>query len=126
MRTMKSWAARLATLLLATAAPAHADQVRFTGQTTADGLLIRDALQNILRFAYATRQCTTLTAVEANVLDAYEPQDPMYRVGSGQITYESWSATLCGETIKFLISFWPSVEGGTMFGIGYPYPPDAP
>lgn len=108
-------------------APAQADQVHFQGQTTANATLIKDTLQNILTFAHASKNCRTITAVDATILPPdYLPENPKYRVGVDPVTYEAWSATLCGETVKFLISFWSSVEGGTMFSIGFPYPADAP
>jgi hypothetical protein len=104
-----------------------ADQVHFNGQTTANDLLIKDTLENILLFARATEKCSSLEAVDAVILPTnYAPSDPHYRAGKGTVTYESWNATLCGKHIKFLISFWPSSEGGTMFAVGYPYPRDAP
>jgi hypothetical protein len=109
------------------AGQARAGQVQFTGSTTANQLLIKDTLQNILQFSYTRSKCETLSTVNANVLPKnYVPSDPKYRVGNPPVIYESWSATLCGEQLKFLVSFWPSPEGGTMFGIGFPYPPDAP
>jgi hypothetical protein len=112
---------------LVAASPAWADQVHFTGQTTATPQLIKDTLQNILLFSHTTKKCDTLSAVESTILPkTYVPTDPKYRVGQPPIVYESWYATLCGEQTKFLISFWPSPEGGTMFSVGYPYPPDAP
>jgi hypothetical protein len=106
---------------------ASPQQVRFTGRTTADAVLIGDALGNILRFASASRNCQALSAVEASVLPAdYVPGDPKYRVGEGKVVYERWDANLCGEVTTFLVHFWPSPQGGTMFSVSYPYPPDAP
>ena len=109
------------------AAPARADQVRFTGNTTADTTLIRDALQNILRFGYATQNCSSLEAVEATLLPtSYKPKDAATRPEQGNGTYESWIATLCGKPEKFLLTFWPAEQGGTMLAITHPYPEDAP
>ena len=118
----------LAMMLFAAASPAAADQVRFTGRTSAtDPILIRDALQNILRYAHATQQCTTLSSVEASVLPAdYRPADPRYRVADGPVTYERWDAVLCGRSTPFLVGFWPAPEGGTMFQVSHPIPDDLP
>ena len=109
------------------AAPAHADQVRFTGQTTADDLLVRDTVQYILKFGYAAWNCPTLEAVEAVILpSSYKPTGAATRPEAGRGTYESWNATLCGKKVRFLVTFWPANQGGMMFTIGHPYPEDAP
>jgi hypothetical protein len=109
------------------AAPATADQVRFTGNTTADTTLIRDALQNILLVGQAQLKCTSLEAVEATILSPkYRPPEAYAQPDKRKSTYESWNATLCGRPTKFLITFWPADDGGTMFAVGYPYPRDAP
>ena len=109
------------------AQPARADQVHFTGTTTASETLIRDTLQTILRTAYLRTRCAALSSVDAAILSpGYRPKDSRYRVGEGKRTYERWSVVLCGKTIKYLITFWPAADGGTMFSIGDPYPPDAP
>ncbi len=113
--------------LLCLPAPSQADPVRFTGRTTADARLAKDTLQNILLFSSASMKCDSLSHVEARVIQpGYVPADPKYRVGTGKVVHESWTATLCGKRVKFLISFWGAADGGTDFGIGYPYPPDAP
>lgn len=102
--------------------PARADQVHFTGHTTVDELVIRDALQNILRVAVAREQCNQLSAVEARVLPAdYRPADPAYRVAP-DARYERWEVTLCGRVVPFLLGFWSAPEGGTMFQVGHPFP----
>lgn len=107
--------------------PASADQVHFTGETTADASLIKDTLQNIMRYAYAAQGCSAFGAVEASVLPAsYKPKDSSTRPEKGKGTYESWTATLCGKPTKLLITFWPADDGGTMFAVGFPYPADAP
>jgi len=105
---------------------ASADQVRFTGQTRADGVLAKDILQNVLRYAFATDKCSSLTEVEASTLSGYQPADTRYRVGKGTIIYERWTATLCGKKVKFLVSYWPVESGGSDFALGVPYPADAP
>lgn len=116
----------LAGLIMGVAAPALADQVHFTGQTRANGVLIKDILQNILRYSSVAEKCSSLTDVEATVLSGYQPADTRYRVGQGVIIYERWTATLCGKKVNFLISFWPVSGGGSDFALGIPYPSDAP
>jgi hypothetical protein len=123
------YATGLAGLALLVSAPpaAPADQVHFTGETTAGEVLIRDTLQTIAQFAYSSRNCRSVSAVEARILpEDYVPANPQYRLGTGKVVRETWTATLCGEKTRFLISFWPDGKGGTFFGIGYPYPDDAP
>lgn len=117
----------LAALLCFTATPAAAQQVRFTGYTTAEPTLIRDTLNQLVRHAAATQACTELTAVEAAVLPPdYRPADPRYRAAAEgaaeDVTYERWDAMLCGRTVAYLVGFWPSPEGGTMFQLSHPFP----
>ena len=109
------------------AVPVTAEQLRFSGQSTADMALIKDTLGHIQVVGQGQRDCGVISAVDASILpEGYSPADSGYRVGQGKVTYESWSATMCGETVKFLISFWPASDGGTMFAVGYTYPSDAP
>lgn len=116
----------IAAALTVCAIPAMAEQLRFTGRTTANLDLIKDTLRHIQLIGQARNDCGVISAVEA----AVHPQDfqpaEAYRVGEGQVTYETWSATMCDTEVKFLISFWAAPEGGTMFAVGYPYPADAP
>jgi hypothetical protein len=107
--------------------PARADRVRFTGNTTADVTLIKDALHNIVLYRVAKDQCSSLESVEAKILSpSYKPADAATRPEAGKGTYESWTATLCGKPTKVLMTFWPADDGGTMFAITAPYPADAP
>ena len=103
-----------------------AEQLRFTGQTTANLELIKDTLRHIQLIGQAQNDCDVISAVEATV----HPEDFLpskaYRVGEGQVIYETWSTIMCGSEVQFLISFWPAPEGGMMFAVGYPYPADAP
>ncbi len=109
------------------ATPAMAEQLRFTGRTTANVVLIKDALRHIQLIGQGQRECGIISAVEASVLpESYSPSEAAYRVGDGPVIYESWSTTMCGDVVKFLISFWPAPDGGTLFAVGYPYPADAP
>ena len=108
------------------AQPAHADQVAFTGNTTANVTLIKDALHNILLYADATAHCSSLESVEARVISpAYKPADAATRPEAGKGTYESWTVSLCGKPTRFLLTFWPASDGGTMFAVTVPYPADA-
>lgn len=114
----------LIALPLLFAAPARADQVHFTGVTTVDAVVIRDALQNILMVAVASERCNALSAVEASVLPPdYRP--PAAHAGAhAGARYERWDVTLCGRVVPFLLGFWNAPDGGTMIEIGYPYPAD--
>jgi hypothetical protein len=106
--------------------PAYADQIRFTGQTTADETLIQDALRNVMLIA-AAEHCTSLEGVQAKILSpGYKPAATASRPEGENATYEAWTATLCGKPTKFLITFWPAEDGGTMLAVGYPYPKGAP
>ena len=118
------WLGAAAALMLGS--PAQADQVRFTGTTTADVTLIQDALRYVLLIG-ESQNCSSLEAVESVILSPrYKPKDAATRPESGNGTYEAWTATLCGKPTKFLMTFWPAEQGGTMLAVGYPYPADAP
>ena len=108
------------------AAPAMAEQLRFTGRTTANIELIKDTFRQIQLIGQAQIDCGVISAVEAAVHPADFQPNEAYRVGQGQVIYETWSATMCDAEVKFLISFWEAPEGGTMFAVGYPYPADVP
>jgi hypothetical protein len=108
------------------ATSAMAEQLRFTGQTTANLVLIKDTLRQIQLVGQAQNNCGVVSAVEASILPKGFQPSKAYRVGDGSIIYETWSTTMCGKEIKFLISLWPAPNGGMMFAVGYPYPPDAP
>jgi hypothetical protein len=117
----------MAIAALAFPQPANAEQVRFTGSTTADVTLIKDALHNILLYGVARDECSSLESVEAKILSpSYKPADAATRPEAGKGTYESWTATLCGKPTKVLMTFWPADDGGTMLAITVPYPADAP
>jgi hypothetical protein len=115
-----------AATLSVSAAPAMAEQLRFTGQTTANLQLIKDTLRQIQLIGQSQNGCGVISAVEATVHPKDFQPAKAYRVGKGQVIYETWSTAMCGSEVKFLISFWPAPEGGMMFAVGYPYPADAP
>ena len=114
-----------AALSLASMLPtsARADQVRVTGESTADATVIRDVLQQILLVGAGALECNQLTLVEASVLpEGWLPADPKYRPGPPGTRYERWEATLCGRVVPFLLGFWDAPGGGTMFQVGFPFP----
>lgn len=108
------------------ATSAIAEQLRFTGQTTANVVLIKDTLRQIQLVGQAQTNCGVISAVEASILPKNYQPSKAYRVGTWSVIYETWSTMMCGNEIKFLISFWPAPDGGMMFAVGYPYPSDAP
>lgn len=93
-------------------------QVRFTGETTAEEALIDDVMQQLVSYIHNNLKCENVELVEAKVLPAdsikRNPTDPE---GKNPATYERWDATYCGTSKSFLVVFWPSKEGGTMFRI---------
>ena len=112
-----------AVAVLAASLPAHADQVRFTGQTTADQTLLVDTLNTVARLGPARFQCSTVEAVEAQVLpESFSPPGTDNPEGSAPTTYERWDATFCGKVVPLLIAYWPAADGGMMFRVGLPFP----
>ena len=125
MRIATSLAAFAALLLAAgMTAPARADQVHFTGDTSADAAVIRDALQNVLRVTAVSEHCSTMSAVQSSLLPQNYRPPRGYDAAPATAHYERWDVTLCGRVVPFLLGFWTPAEGGTMFQIGYPYPTD--
>jgi hypothetical protein len=115
---MRSASALLtAILLFGSASLSFADQVRFTGNTTAELQLIQDVLRNVHLYSRARMKCDKLEKVVAEVLprDFSKPGPPGPE--KPPTTYERWLVTLCGTDVPFLISFWPATEGGTMFNV---------
>jgi hypothetical protein len=117
------------TIFIATLAarfPASADQVRFTGQTTADQTLVVDALNTVARLGPSRFSCPTVEAVKVQILPkSFTPGGKDNPEGSNPTTYERWDATFCGKDVPLLVAFWPSTEGGMMFRIGLPFPAPA-
>lgn len=115
-------AAALGFMMLVCGSPAFGQQVRFTGTTSADPILIRDALQQLARHAYAAEGCSSLTEVSSEILpESFEP-GPTYRVAAKGVRYERWNATLCGRSVSYLFGYWPSPEGGSLFQVSHPFP----
>lgn len=97
-------------------------QVEFTGQTTADMTLLRDAFENVKLVALGKFDCSSVDRVVSEVLPrSYEPPGEKKQEGA---TYERWTARFCGKDVPFLLTFWPAKEGGMMFSVGYPFPSD--
>ena len=114
---------------LTLASPALAQQVRFTGDTTAGESLLVDTLRTVAQLGPGRFNCPTVAAVEAQVLPAsFSPPGSDHPEGANPTTYERWDATFCGEVVPLLVAFWPAEQGGMMFRIGLPFPgaSDAP
>jgi hypothetical protein len=118
---MRSTSALVALVLIAL--NAHADQFRFTGNTTAGNTLIGDTLRQVLAIGQARFSCPTPDKAEAEVLPAsYKPPGGPHAEGNAPTTYERWNVTFCGSSRAFLIAFWPAADGGMMFRVEYPFP----
>ena len=114
-------------LILATALalslPAFAQQVRFTGDTTANETLLLDTLRTVALLGPGQFNCPTVEAVEAQVLpESFSPPDNENPEGDSPTIYERWDATFCGKSVPLLIAFWPAEQGGMMFRVGLPFP----
>ena len=111
---------------LALSLPVSAQQVRFTGQTSADDTLVVDALNTVALLGPSRFDCPTVEAVEAQVLPkSFTPPSKDNPEGSSPTTYERWDSTFCGKTVALLIAFWPAADGGMMFRVGLPFPAPA-
>jgi hypothetical protein len=118
---MRSTSTLVAVLLIAT--NAHADQFRFTGNTTAGNTLISDALRQVIAIGEAKFNCPTADKAEAEVLpESYKPPGGPHAEGKASTVYERWRVTFCGSKRAFLIAFWPAADGGMMFRVEYPFP----
>lgn len=109
--------------VLAFSLPAFAQQVRFTGDTTANQTLLVDALRMVALLGPGRFNCPTVEAVEAQVLpESFSPPGNDKPEGDNPTTYERWDATFCGKVVPLLIAFWPAEQGGMMFRVGLPFP----
>jgi hypothetical protein len=102
------------------AVSAYAAQVRMVGTTTADSTLARDVMRYVMLIAKAQLNCTNVELIEPEILPSYKPSR-VEAEGFAKTTYERWTITLCGKKEQFLVAFWPSAVGGTMFRIGFPF-----
>ena len=94
------------------------EQIHFTGQTTADAQLIKDALGSIADYLKDNANCPSVGDVESEILpEDTVKRDPGQPEGTSPATYELWTATSCGKQQSFLVVFWAAKEGGTMFRI---------
>ena len=107
-----------AAILFAASTVSAQTEVRFKGETTADDTLIRDVMQHLISYIHNNLKCDNVELVEAEVLpDGSVKRDPADAEGTQPATYENWVATYCGTSKPFLVVFWASKEGGTMFRI---------
>lgn len=103
--------------------PAFAQQVRFTGDTTANQTLLVDTLRTVALLGPGQFNCPTVEAVTSQVLPAsFSPPGSHHPEGSSPTTYERWDATYCGRVVPLLIAFWPDEHEGMMFRVGLPFP----
>jgi hypothetical protein len=101
-------------------------QVRVTGTTNADGVLIHDILQHVTLFGGAFN-CPAPSTVQTSVIPAARiPASAEYRSPSDEAFYEEWRADFCGTQRDFFISHWPDPNGGSFLKVSYPYPDGAP
>jgi hypothetical protein len=118
---MRLTSALVAVLLIAM--NAHADQFRFTGNTTAGNTLVGDTLRQVVAIGEAKFKCPTPEKAEAEVLpEGYRPPGGPHAEGKASTVYERWTVTFCGSSRAFLIAFWPATDGGMMFRVQYPFP----
>jgi len=114
------------TAALALSLPAYAQQVSFSGDTTATVELLVDTLRTVALLGPGQFDCPTVEAVEAQVLpQSFSPPGNDNPEGSSPTTYERWDATFCGKGVPLLIAFWPAADGGMMFRVGLPFPETA-
>jgi hypothetical protein len=79
---------------------------------------IRDVMQHLISYIQNNLKCEDIKLVEADLLPEESiKRDPTDPEGTGPATYENWVATYCGTSTSFLVVFWASKEGGTMFRI---------
>src|SRR5690242_2907549 len=115
-----------AAVALAWPAIAEPVQVRVTGTSNADGVLIRDILQHIALFGPAFN-CPAPSLVQASVIPSSRiPASADYRGPTDQASYEEWKADFCGKQQDFFITHWPDQNGGSFLKVTFPYPDGAP
>ena len=125
MKSPLSLVAAIAVSLSAIPASAQ-QQVRFSGTTSADTVLVKDILQMVLQFSYGRDGCQAMGLVTPKTLNDYLPANENYRTNEPGARYERWDIELCEKTETFLITFWPSAAGGSLFKISTPPPADLP
>jgi hypothetical protein len=117
MRAVVSSLAALTSTLVLTTAIAQ-EQVRFTGNSSADEKLIHDAFQNIVLYVKESLKCSSIQSVEAKVLpDGAVKRDATQPEGTNPAIYEQWTVSFCGKKQPFLVVFWDAKEGGTMYRV---------
>jgi len=111
---------------LASSAAAAPVQVRVTGTTNADSVLMKDILQHVALFG-AAFNCPAPSAVQTSVIAPSRiATSAEYRAPSDHAFYEEWKADFCGKQQDFFITHWPDPNGGSFLKVSYPYPAGAP
>ncbi len=104
----------------------RAETFRFTGTTTVDMAVAKDALKQVQLVGLGKFDCGVIEGVEAEILpDNYRPDMNHEFVQGAKEVHERWIVSLCGRREPFLIGFWAAPQGGTMFHVAHPFPADA-
>jgi hypothetical protein len=103
-------------------APRRAE-LTFSGTTSASHLLIRDVMQNVVDLGEAELDCPMPDSVVAEVMpEGFQPAVPEAGPeGAGLPKYERWLVGFCGNKVPVLLTFWTMAQGGTAFGVQYPF-----
>ena len=105
-------------LSLASALVAHADEVRFAGQSRATPQLKVDVLGMVAGYSAQRYKCGTITAVNSTILPkSYSPRIPLHQIASPDHVYERWVIDLCEVKRAFLVGLWPDPKGGANFKV---------
>lgn len=116
----------LAALAVVMADAAQAETFRFTGTTTADTVVVRDALQHVQLMGEGITNCRVIGGVEADLMPrGFKPAGLTPNIDGAPEVYERWIVSLCGKRLPLLLTFWPARQGGTMFRVTHPFPADA-
>jgi hypothetical protein len=112
--------------LLSASATASSVQVRITGTTRANKVLVADVLRHISVFG-PKFNCLAPTTIETSAIAPWRiATSAAYRAPSEHAFYEEWIADFCGSSQNFLVSYWPDPNGGSFLKVTYPYPAAAP
>lgn len=123
---MKGRILLVAALAAGFAGAARTETFPFTGTTTADMTVARDALKQIQLIGLGKFDCGVIEGVEAEVLPkTYRPEMNHDFTRAANEVHERWTVSLCGRREPFLVGFWPAPEGGVMFHVAHPFPRDA-
>ena len=103
---------------------AEAEEVPFTGRTSANVHLIKDVLQDIQLIGRGALSCDSITSVRSILLPSdYRPSGGPFPEGRSRTIYERWQVELCGTKEDFLVAFWapPAGEEGVVFRVAHPF-----